>query len=245
MAPHPRAAFDRKRKQYVAEDLFPTLQDRQIGARSSMPFIGLLTEDMYTLGTPSWRFAFGIRSPDRLAVVSRARMDPRFLGLTPDPALRMRRLEKMVTRNVGVLALGLSLRKNPRSVLYDTILSTDDLDYMTEAFRPSAPSAARRRNDFLAFLRASIALEDMHLGRLAAIAPAAEDSRSVRALLDRFRRSIRADRATLAKLSSDWSTATLSRSIRDGLRASLALKSNALELGSRSCSRYFDPTMYR
>ena len=268
-SPLPKTAFDRRRKQYVAEDLFPVLRDRRTGARVAQPMIGLVVEDMYTRGTPSWRFAFGIRSLDGLAVVSRARMDPRLFGLTADPALRLRRLQKMVTRDLGILALGRRLTRNPRSVLYDTILSTDDLDYMTEQFQPTDPSAARRRwlsrsgavcergivemralvarstlntqVGFLIFAHSSLELQEHHRELLAAVPPAHEDRSAVRAMLDRFRRTLVADREALASLAAHWSDARLKRVVSDDVRASAELKSNALELGSRSCARYFVP----
>lgn len=271
-APLARAAFDRTRKQYVAEELFPTLRTHRTSRNSSAALIGLTTEDMYTRRTPTWRFAFGQRSEDGLAIVSSARMDPRLLGLNPDRALRMRRLQKMVMRNIGVLAFGFSLSQNPRSALYETILSGDDLDYMTEEFRPLALSRARRAwlgranrvcergivegkaliarstiatsADLLAFARESIALEEQHQAELAAIAPAPEERSAVRTMLARFDRSIGADRAVVAKLSARWSDATLRGWVQDGIRFSLALKSNALELASRSCARYFDPATY-
>jgi hypothetical protein len=234
--------------------------------------IGLLKDDMYTSGVPAWRFAFGVRSQDGLAVVSQTRMDPHILGLTPDPALRMRRLQKMVVREVGVLSLGLGLNRNARSVLYDTILSTDDLDLMTEDFRPAAPSGARkawlRRStavcdrgvvegkaliarsplatpaDYLAFLAAGIALEEKHHAALAAVPAASGDRAAVKAMLTRFRRSIKADRSVLAKLTTHWELAVVKRSTQDGLRSSLRLKTDVLELGSTSCARYFDPATY-
>jgi predicted Zn-dependent protease len=268
----PASAFDPKRRQYVAEKLFPLLRERRGSARSADVVIGLLKDDMYTSGVPAWRFAFGVRSQDGLAVVSQARMDPRLLGLTPDPALRMRRLQKMVVREVGVFALGLGLNRNPRSVLYDTILSTDDLDLMTEEVRPAAPSGARqawlRRStavcdrgvvegkaliarsplatpaDYLAFLAGAIALEEKHRAALAAVPAASGDRAAVKAMLTRFRRSIEADRSVLAKLSAHWEVAVVKRSTQDGLRVSLRLKTDALELGSTGCARYFDPATY-
>ena len=271
-APLPVATFDPARKQFVAEKLFPLLRERRGAARSADVVIGLLKDDMYTSGVPTWRFALGVRSQDGLAVVSQARMDPRLLGLTPDPALRTRRLQKMVVREVDVFALGLGLNKNPRSVLYDTILSTDDLDLMTEEFRPAAPSGARRvwlgrstvvcaravvegksliarsplatPADYLAFLRASIDLEEKHRTALSAIPAASGDRVAVKAMLTRFRRSIVDDRSALAKLTAHWDLAVVKRSSQDGLRSSLRLKTDALELGSTGCARYFDPATY-
>jgi len=213
-----------------------------------------------------------MRHPSGLAVVSRARMDPGRLGLTPDPALRTRRLRKMVLKNIGVLALGRAESRNPRSALYDVILSTDDLDFMTEELQPKTPSSARRswlgraeaacergiaegkaliarsplstRAEVLAFARESIVLEDRTRAQLAPILPSPEDRASVKALLALFGRSVRADRAAVEKLTSNWSDTTARRWLEDGVRFTLALESKALELGSRGCGRYFDPATY-
>ena len=264
-APLPRSAFNRARNQYVAEELIEVLH-RPVG--DPRVVIGLTAEDIYTRDKPYWRFAFSIRSTNGFAIVSRARMDPVFLGLNPDPGLRNRRLQKMVLKTIGVLAQS----PNPRSALYDSILGVDDLDYMTQEFRPQAPSAARRNwlgrsarvclrgisdgkaliarstvgtpAELLAFARESTGLQERHRAQLAALPPAPEDRSAVRALLALFKRAGSADRVAVAKLSANWSEATLRRWIQEGIRLSLALKSNALELGARSCGRYFDPATY-
>ncbi len=44
------------------------------------------------------------------------------------------RLRKMVTRDIGLLYFGLPLSTEPRSVLYNNILSVDDLDGMGQDF---------------------------------------------------------------------------------------------------------------
>jgi hypothetical protein len=175
-------------------------------------------------------------------------------------------------KNIGVLAFGYSPSANPRSVLYDSILSVDDLDYMTQEFRPPAPSRARRgwleranrvcergvseakaliagsplvtRADFLTFARASNVLEEERRSQLAAIPASPEDRSSVRAMLARFKRANRADRTALARLGARWSQTTLRRWAQDSARLALALKADVLELGSRSCGRYFDPATY-
>jgi predicted Zn-dependent protease len=265
----PRSAFNRARRQYVAQKLITVLH-RPIG--DSRVVIGLTLEDIYTLDRPDWRFAFSIRSPAGFAIVSRARMDPDLLGLDPDPALRMRRLQKMVMKTIGVLAFGLSQSPNPRSALYDSILGVDDLDYMTQDFQPAAPGQARQswlgrsgqvckrgvseakallarsplvtQDDFLAFAHESIALDDRHRSQLAAIPPSSEDRSAVRALLNRLKGSIRADRAAVAKLTARWSEPTLKSWLGEGTRLALELRTDALELGSRSCARYFDPATY-
>jgi hypothetical protein len=194
------------------------------------------------------------------------------LGLTPDPALRTRRLRKMVLKNIGTLAFGLAESRNRRSALYDGILSTNDLDFMTEEFRPRPPSVTRRnwlrradatcergiveakaliarsplatRADVLAFARAAIAVEAGTRSQLVAIQASPEDRVQVKALLALFGRSLQADRTAVARLSASWSDAVARRWLEEGTKYSLALESKALELGSRGCGRYFDPATY-
>jgi predicted Zn-dependent protease len=264
----PRSMFNRGRKQYVAEKLI-TLLSRPVGDRSVV--IGLTLEDMYMTSLP-YRFTFSIRGPAGWAVVSRARMDPVALGLNADPALRMRRLQKMVLKSVGTLALGRRVSGNPRSVLFDGILSADDLDYMTTEFRPAKPSGARKtwlaRSDkackagiteqkaveasaqldtqegTLSYLRESIALRNRHRSELAAVPASPKDRSQMRALVARFKRAVAADQKALAKLEASWSDATLRALALERGRFAFALKADALELGSLGCGRYFDPLTY-
>jgi predicted Zn-dependent protease len=262
----PRSAYDAKRKQYVAERLIA-----RVGRPSSEPsavMIGLTAEDMYIKSEP-WRFGFSLRSPQGFAVVSRARMDPRVQGLNPDPGLRMRRLQKMVLKNVGALSLGLPLSGNPRSAMSKTILSVDDLDYMTDDFRPAKPSGARRtwlarsdrackqattrekafvagaplatQEDFLAFMRELIRLRDQARTELAAVPAWSGDRAQVQALLARVKRSLDADRKAVAKLEAQWSDAAAEAWALANARAGFALRASALELGSLGCAGYFDP----
>jgi predicted Zn-dependent protease len=269
----PASAYNTSRKQYLAEELIDVVAARRSTASAREVLIGLTTRDMHTRDIPNWRFSFSIRHPSGLAVVSRARMDPAVLGLAPDAALRTRRLRKMVLKNIGVLAFGLAESRNPRSALYDAILSTNDLDFMTEEFRPRAPTAARRswleradatcergiveakaliarsplttQEQILAFARGSISLAERNRRQLAALRSAPEDRSAVRRLLARFAGSIRADRGFVAKLTARWSDATIQAWATKSVRNSLALTSSALELGSRECGRYFDPSTLR
>ena len=181
----------------------------------------------------------------------------------------MRRLQKMVLKNVGALSVGLRVNGNPRSVMFDSILSSDDLDYMTDEFRPAKPTGPRRtwlarsdgscksaasrekafvagapletREDFLAFMRELIQLRDRARSELAAVPAWSGDRAQVRAVLTRFTRSIDADRKALAKLEARWSDAAAEAWALANTRTGFALKAAALELGSLGCGRYFDP----
>jgi predicted Zn-dependent protease len=265
----PRSAYNRARKQYVSQSLIARV-GRPAGEPQAV-MIGLTVEDMYSKGEP-WRFVFSLRSPQGFVVVSRARMDPRAIGLDADNALRARRLQKMVLKNVGALSLGLRTSGNPRSALFDAILGVDDLDYMTTEFRPAAPSRAKKtwltrttracklgtsqekaliartpittQDDFLTYLRESITLRDRTRAELAAVPAAPADRGAARALVARFKRAIAADRSAVAKLEASWSDARADALVLARTRSGFALKAGALELGSLGCARYFDPQTY-
>jgi predicted Zn-dependent protease len=123
--------FDRSRGQVVAEDLLALMRDRHSGRTQAGPVIGITAGDMYIRGHPSWQFAFSWR--DRpYAVVSYARMDPRRLGEMAGRERLFRRLRKMTTRNIGVLAYGIAMNPDETSLMYQHILGVDDLDRIDE-----------------------------------------------------------------------------------------------------------------
>jgi predicted Zn-dependent protease len=107
--------------------------------------IGLATEDLY-LETQDWAFAFNARSVrPRVAVVSAARLDPGFwpshvphqdwFGLdAADRTIAQCRLQKLVTRNLGVLHFQQAFNDDPKSPLASALLGVDDLDAMREDF---------------------------------------------------------------------------------------------------------------
>jgi predicted Zn-dependent protease len=125
------SAFDAMRDQYVAEDLVDALQviyPKVVEDKEGSAVIGLLIEDVYIRDRPDWNWAFGVRD-EGFAVVSSARMGSLDNPIAPIVASRLR---KMVLRDVGVLYFGLPLNDDPSSVLYQDVLSVDDLDRMSE-----------------------------------------------------------------------------------------------------------------
>jgi len=95
--------------------------------------VGLTPVDLY-LETRDWRFAFGTwgTAENPKGVVSSFRMDPENYGEPPDGELLLTRVRKMVTRYVGLLYYRMPTTSDPRSLLYDNILSLRDLDGMEE-----------------------------------------------------------------------------------------------------------------
>jgi predicted Zn-dependent protease len=124
----PDEAVDSARKQLIAERLIDAIgAARDVSSDPTAIVIGLTSTDMY-IADLSWRYAFGLRANDHLAVVSTARMTHFFHFRT------MRRLEKMITRDIGILYFGLPLNDDPGSVLYRDIGGPNDLDNMSEDF---------------------------------------------------------------------------------------------------------------
>ncbi len=127
----PEAAFDRTREQVIAEGLIDALSQTAPAVTDPTAIvIGLTTTDMY-IAARDWRYAYSLRAGDRFAVISTARMGD---GLFVDEARRMRRIQKMVTKNLGVLYYRLPQSDDPGSVLYRDILGPQDLDKASEDF---------------------------------------------------------------------------------------------------------------
>jgi predicted Zn-dependent protease len=79
--------------------------------------------------SPTWE-------ENRLAIISYARMDAVNLGDPPNDEVLRSRLRKMLTKDVGLMCLGLAMNDNPRSVLDGNGLGVDEVDVMTEEFDP-------------------------------------------------------------------------------------------------------------
>jgi predicted Zn-dependent protease len=127
----PEAAFDRTREQVIAEGLIEAIGRTAPAASDPTAIvIGLTSADMYIAGR-DWRYAYSLRAQERFAVVSTARMGD---GLFVDEERRMRRLQKMVTKNLGILYYRLPQNDDPGSVLNRDILGPQDLDRVSEEF---------------------------------------------------------------------------------------------------------------
>ena len=124
----PRLAYDTTRRQVVAERVLDAVSAtyRQAADPGSV-VIALVDRDMY-IADSTWRFAYGLRAKGHLAVVSTAHLDDGLLGN------KTQRLQKMVTKDIGILYFGLPQSDDPKSVLYKDVLGPIDLDRMSEDF---------------------------------------------------------------------------------------------------------------
>ncbi len=120
------------RNQINADGIFTVLAlSYQESFDANSLVIGVLDQDIYVPSRPEWRFAFG-QVGERFAVISTFRMTAvtgPFGDLVEDARLR-----KFVTRYIGFAYFGLPSSPDRNSVLFDTILSRDDLDSMGEDY---------------------------------------------------------------------------------------------------------------
>jgi predicted Zn-dependent protease len=129
------ADLDVARHQLIAENVIDSmLRDLPQYANTSAVLIGITRQDMFLRGM-NWQFCFGARrSEKRAGVVSTARMVLHYPGEPPTEANVSRRLQKMVTKYIGVMYYGMRLNANRRSVLYNNILGVQELDQISEDF---------------------------------------------------------------------------------------------------------------
>lgn len=126
------AEWNEQRNQLIAEYAYERMYEKYPWYRwpTNAILIGITPRDMYISGR-SWNFAFAWRRGQG-AVVSYARMDNRAFGLPANPQLLERRLRKMVTRNIGVLAFELPMVADRSNLMYQDIMGLKELDYIGE-----------------------------------------------------------------------------------------------------------------
>ena len=95
--------------------------------------IGLTPVDLYHEDS-HFRYVFGVKrtATDPKATISTFRMNPVTYGEPPSDELLFSRARKLVSKYIGLLFYGLPVSSDPRSPLYDSILSLADLDNIEE-----------------------------------------------------------------------------------------------------------------
>lgn len=131
--PTERSIVDLDRKQLITQAAIRLIAET-CGGYSSNPrtiYVGVTHIDMYTQGI-DWKFTYSQRIGDFAIVTSsRTTRDPQppFAEITEvHPGLR-----KLVTKTIGLLYYKKPKSSNPHSVLYDRVLSLDDLDAIDES----------------------------------------------------------------------------------------------------------------
>ncbi len=109
-------------------DLFP-----EAYADPEAVLIGVTAVDLYDK-TSHFRYLFGLKGTpeDPKAMISFFRMTPEFYGEPPSEEVFFSRARKLLSKYVGLLFYRLPPSNDPRSPMFDHILSADDLDEMDE-----------------------------------------------------------------------------------------------------------------
>jgi len=117
------------RRQVVAEELVGLMRSAYPDVAESPDSIvfGLTEFDMYAVGAPA-PYLFDWRQDGRFVVVSSSHMDPGNYLRPVDREVMRSRVQKMITRNVGIVMFGLQLNGDALSVLSANIATLDDLD---------------------------------------------------------------------------------------------------------------------
>jgi predicted Zn-dependent protease len=124
------------RRQLIAENVLALMHKTYSGyvENNSSILIGITSDDIYPL-EQKWKFCFGWREPEiRSAVVSTARMNLHYDGEPPSQTNESARLQKMITKDIGIMIYNRSQSNNPHSVLFSGILGIQELDEVSEDF---------------------------------------------------------------------------------------------------------------
>lgn len=131
-----RDDIDPARQQLIAENAIVTMLGAypEYAGNSSFILIGITAQDIYPREV-GWRFTFGWRDgKQHAAIASTARMGLHYYGEPADEATVLKRLRKVITKDIGILVLDKHVNDNPRSVLYNGIAGIQELDQVGEDF---------------------------------------------------------------------------------------------------------------
>ena len=127
-------AWDRKRRQLIAEELVELMLRRlpHLAKDSKAMVIGVTGEDMY-YREQNWNFAYNFWSNQKSGLVSSHRIDEDSFS----PAARQQvksRVRKLTSRVVGMLVYELPRSEDPTSVLAKELYGSFSIDLMSDEF---------------------------------------------------------------------------------------------------------------
>jgi predicted Zn-dependent protease len=128
------SALDPNRQQFVAERLIAEAEQKysRFAARPGVALISFTEEDMYPVSVDwGWVFGFHIGRSD---VISTARFDEPFDGSPAGQAAVLSRLRRVTGRYPAFLHYHLPPNNNPKSLLYYSVMSVEELDALPEDF---------------------------------------------------------------------------------------------------------------
>ena len=123
---------DASRKQAVAERLTQLMErtEKEIAREPATILLGVTQRDMY-IGSVNWRYAVNYRAGGGAGVISMARVKPVPANADEARVLLGSRLQKLLTKNILLLAFHLPLSGDPGSILFSSSWAPD-LDLMSE-----------------------------------------------------------------------------------------------------------------
>lgn len=126
------SVWNARRRQLVAENLVGLMRQKlpEWNGDQSTVLIGITASDMY-IGSYDWNYAINYREDGRYGVVSLARLRPLLLQ-QGNEALRVSRLQKMITKNVYLLCFDVPLSNDATSAVSGGVMSPDEVDYMSD-----------------------------------------------------------------------------------------------------------------
>jgi predicted Zn-dependent protease len=131
-----KACFNESRSQFDSHCLLIRIYGsfQELVDDDNAVLIAVIGSDIYDPSI-SWAFAFSVSMKKGIALVSTARTSlPSNRYPAPDKTVASARLRKMALKSVGIYRYGLAPNKDPDGVMFDNILTLDDLDRMQERF---------------------------------------------------------------------------------------------------------------
>jgi YD repeat-containing protein len=124
---------DSARQQAVAERLTLVMDqaEEEIARDPATILLGVTQRDIY-IGRLTWRYAINYRDHGRRGVVSIARLQARLANPDQNRVSLASRLQKLLTKNILILAFHLPQSEDPSSILYFTRNRGPELDLMSE-----------------------------------------------------------------------------------------------------------------
>ena len=127
-------AWDRKRRQLIAEELVELMLRRlpHLAKDSKAMVIGVTREDMY-YREKNWNFAYNFWSNQKSGLVSSHRIDVQSSSLAARQQVKSR-VRKLTSRVVGMLVYELPRSQDPTSVLAEELYGSFSIDLMSDEF---------------------------------------------------------------------------------------------------------------
>lgn len=140
---------DATRKQAVAERLIQVMEqtEKEIARDPATILLGVTQRDMYS-GSLTWRYAVNFRDRGLRGVVSLARLRTRLPHPDESGILLASRLQKVITKNILLLAFHLPFSDDPSSILYASSWAPD-LDLMSESIIGGSGKWVSSAGDFV------------------------------------------------------------------------------------------------